>query len=187
MPHDLTQLPPDLPQPEDDGACDHLLGRHLPSVALPATTGPRIDVSAVPTRWTVLYVYPRTGVPGVEIPQGWDAIPGARGCTPQSCSYRNEYEAFCRREASVFGVSTQTTEAQREFAEREHIPFALLSDHDREFGSALQLPTFTVEGSDLYKRVTLIARGGVIEHVRYPVFPPNEDAIDTLRWLQTRS
>ena len=134
-----------------------------------------------------MYVYPRTGVPGVEMPEGWDAIPGARGCTPQSCSYRDEFEAFRRLDASVFGLSTQTADAQREFASREHIPFALLSDADRVFGSALKLPTFTVERAVLYKRVTLVAQRGLIEHVRYPVFPPNEDALETLKWLRANS
>lgn len=187
MLHDPTKLPLNLPRPEDDGACDHLRGRYLRHVALRATSGSLIDVSDIPTIWTVVYVYPRTGVPGVEMPSGWDAIPGARGCTPQSCSYRDDYEEFLRLDALVFGLSTQATGAQREFAEREHIPFPLLSDHDHEFGSALELPTFNVQGDDLYKRVTLIARGGAIQHVRYPVFPPNEDAVETLRWLRSHS
>ena len=187
MTHGPTELPPDLPRPEDDGGCAHLEGRSLPSVALEATTGRAVDVSSVPARWVVMYVYPRTGVPGVEMPEGWDAIPGARGCTPQSCSYRDEFEAFRRLDASVFGLSTQTADAQREFASREHIPFALLSDADRVFGSALKLPTFTVERAVLYKRVTLVAQRGLIEHVRYPVFPPNEDALETLKWLRANS
>src|SRR5919106_3756141 len=113
--------------------------------------------------------------------------PGGVRRTPQSCSYRDDYEEFLRLDALVFGLSTQATGAQREFAEREHIPFPLLSDHDHEFGSALELPTFYVQGDDLYKRVTLIARGGAIQHVRYPVFPPNEDAVETLRWLRSHS
>lgn len=121
------------------------------------------------------------------MPAGWDAIPGARGCTPQSCSYRDDYEAFLGLDASVLGLSTQATKSQREFAIREHIPFPLLSDEDRAFGSALELPTFDAGGQELYKRVTLIARRGRIEHVRYPVFPPNEDATETLSWLRSQS
>lgn len=185
--HGPAKLPSNLPRPEDDGACDHLQGRLLPSVTLLATSGSRIDVSDIPTTWTVVYVYPRTGVPGVEMPSGWNAIPGAVGCTPQSCSYRDDYHEFLALDASVVGLSTQATDAQREFAEREHIPFPLLSDEDREFGSALELPTFNVQGEERYKRVTLIARGGQIEHVRYPVFPPNEDAVETLGWLRSHS
>lgn len=187
MTHDPTELPSNLPRPENDGACDHLQGRSFPNVALPATSGSLIDVSDIDTTWTVVYVYPRTGVPGVEMPPGWDAIPGARGCTPQACSYRDDYDEFVALDASVFGLSTQATEAQREFAEREHIPFPFLSDHDRDFGSALELPTFNVDCEDLYKRVTLIARGGQIEHVRYPVFPPNDDAVETLGWLRSHA
>lgn len=121
------------------------------------------------------------------MPPGWDAIPGARGCTSQCCAYRDDYAEFRRLDASVFGVSTQASEAQREFAQREHIPFPLLSDQGHHFGSALDLPTFDVEGEQLYKRVTLIARGVEIQHVRYPVFPPDEDAVETLRWLTMHS
>lgn len=187
MVHDPTKLPPNLPRPEDDGACDHLRGRLLPSVALQSTTGRWIDVSGVETSWVVVYIYPRTGLPGVEVPTGWDAIPGARGCTPQSCSYRDNHAALLDLDVSVFGLSTQTTEAQTEFAEREHIPFPLLSDRGYEFGSRLELPTFEVDANKLYKRLTLIARGGRIEHVRYPVFPPDEDATETLRWLRSHS
>lgn len=186
-PHDPTELPSNLPRPEDDGACDHLPGRSLPNVALRATDGSRVNVSEVTTTWTVVYVYPRTGVPGVDMPDGWDAIPGARGCTPQSCSYRDDYDSFIALDACVLGLSTQSSEAQQEFAEREHIPFPLLSDSDRTFGTALGLPAFNVDGESLYKRVTLIARDGRIAHVRYPVFPPNEDAVETLGWLRAHS
>lgn len=187
MVHDPTRPPSDLPQPEDDGACDHVQGRYLPHIALPATTGLPFHISDIPTTWTVIYVYPRTGVPGVEMPAGWDAIPGARGCTPQSCAFRDDYEAFLGLDASVVGLSTQAPEAQCEFVNREHIPFPLLSDQDRAFGSDLELPTFKADGQELYKRVTLIARRGRIEHVRYPVFPPDEDATETLKWLRSHS
>ena len=142
-----------------------------------------VDLVAATDGTAVIYVYPRTGVPGVEMPQGWDAIPGARGCTPQSCSYRDDYSAFQVVGVDVYGLSTQSTEAQMEFAGREHIPFPLLSDPDRHLGSTLDLPTFTAGGDVLYRRVTLIVEAGRIVHVRYPVFPPTSDADETLAWL----
>jgi len=131
-------------------------------------------------------VYPRTGVPGVEMPDGWDSIPGARGCTPQSCSYRDEYAEYQKLGVVVFGLSTQHSDAQVEFASREHIPFPLLSDPDRTVGRALDLPTFSAGGDVLYRRLTLIVESGRIAHVRYPVFPPNSDAGETLAWFRDR-
>lgn len=145
-----------------------------------------VDLAAATAGTTVIYVYPRTGIPGVEMPEGWDAIPGARGCTPQSCSYRDDYAAFRSLGVDVYGLSTQSTEAQTEFAGREHIPFPLLSDPERHLGAALHLPTFTADGDVLYRRVTLIADSRHIAHVRYPVFPPNSDAEETLAWLRSR-
>ena len=145
-----------------------------------------LDLVAATDGTAVIYVYPRTGVPGVEMPEGWDAIPGARGCTPQSCSYRDDYSAFQALGVDIYGLSTQSTEAQMEFAARKHIPFPLLSDPEQQLGSALGLPTFTAGGEVLYRRVTLIADAGRIVHVRYPVFPPNRDADDTLAWLRSR-
>lgn len=184
MAHDPRQLPSSVPV--DDGACDHLVGLPMPDVQLASTQGDTVDLVAATARTAVIYIYPRTGVPGVEMPAGWDAIPGARGCTPQSCSYRDDYSAFQALGVSVYGLSTQPTEAQTEFASREHIPFPLLSDPDRHLGSALSIPTFTADEEVLYRRVTLIAESRRIVHVRYPVFPPNSDADDTLAWLRSQ-
>lgn len=157
----------------------------MPDVQLASTSGEMVSMVEVTHTPAVIYVYPRTGVPGVEMPRGWDAIPGARGCTPQSCSYRDDYSAFQALGVGVYGLSTQSTEAQTEFAAREHIPFPLVSDPDRHLGSALDLPTFTADGDVLYRRVTLIVEAGRIVHVRYPVFPPNSDADETLAWLRS--
>jgi peroxiredoxin len=187
MPHDPTQLPSDLPVPVDDGACDHLLGMTLPDVEVQVSDGGTVRLGNLGLGTGVIYVYPRTGVPGVEMPDGWDAIPGARGCTPQSCSYRDDYAAFQELSVDVHGLSTQPTDAQAEFAAREHIPFPLLSDPERRVGRALNLPTFTAGGEALYRRVTLIIEDGVIVHVRYPVFPTNTDAQETLGWLRSRN
>lgn len=185
MVHDPSQLPPDLPRPEDDGACDHLRGQRLPSLSLLASNGEDIDPTKVETRWVVIYIYPRTGVPGVEMPEGWDSTPGARGCTPQSCAFRDSHSAFADVGAVVFGLSAQSHEDQMEFSRREHLPFLLLSDPHMALGGTLGLPTFQAAGETLYKRVTLIARSGIIEHVRYPVFPPDEDSEQVLSWLRS--
>lgn len=184
MHNDPTQLPDDLPRPTDDGASDHLPGRALPSVEILATDGSMVDLSAAPSPWTVVYIYPRTGVPGVDPPTGWDQIPGARGCTPQSCSFRDVHGELADVGATVYGLSTQSHDEQVEFSRREHIPFRLLSDPERIVGEALDLPVFEADGIVAYKRMTLIARGGTIAHVRYPVFPPDRDADDVLAWLQ---
>jgi peroxiredoxin len=158
----------------------------LPRVALQSTGGRKIDLSALEGK-TVIYVYPRTGRPDQEVPPGWNAIPGARGCTPQSCAFRDHYEELKRAGASqVFGLSTQDTEYQREAAERLHLPFELLSDEGLGFARALKLPTFDVAGMRLIKRLTLIARDGVIQKVFYPVFPPDRNAGDVLDWLRNR-
>lgn len=158
----------------------------MPHLHLSSTGGGEVDLAALSSGPAVVYVYPRTGVPGVDPLDGWDAIPGARGCTPQSCSYRDEISAFRELGVEVFGLSTQVTAAQQEFAEREHIPFPLLGDPDGELGTALALPTFVAGGDVLYKRVTLIVDDGTIVYVRYPVFPPNTDAGVTLAWLRSR-
>jgi peroxiredoxin len=182
----LYELPYDLPAPVDDGACDHLVGTRLPSVPLLSTAGRLVDVSRLAGR-TVVYVYPRTGRPDVDPPQGWNEIPGARGCTPQSCAFRDHYQALRRHGAQVFGLSTQDTEYQREAVERLHLPFELLSDAALAFTKALRLPTFVVEGMTLIKRLTLIAREAQIEKVFYPVFPPDQNAADVLAWLEPHS
>jgi peroxiredoxin len=182
--HDPTQLPADLPAPQDDGGARHLPGMRLPRVKLAATDGSQVDLSALRGR-TVVYAYPRTGRPGAQLPSGWDAIPGARGCTPQSCGFRDHFADL--RAAGVehlFGLSTQDTDYQREAVARLHLPFALLSDAKLQLQEALGLPTFVVDGMTLLKRLTLVIDDGTIRHVFYPVFPPDKSAAETLAWLQ---
>ena len=179
QPHDLYTLPPGLPAPEDDGAADHLPGRELPHVVLESSQGP-VDVAS----FSVLYVYPRTGKPGEPSLPGWDDIPGARGCTPQSCAFRDHAAELAELGATVAGLSAQSLEAQREFAGRNHIPYPVVSDARLVLRDELGLPTFDVAGHTLYKRLALVARGGVIEHVFYPVFPPDRNAADVLAWLR---
>jgi peroxiredoxin len=177
-------LPANLPRPVDDGRADHLRDMAVPHVSLPSTAGRMVDVSDFDAPRTVIYCYPMTGVPGKPLPAGWDMIPGARGCTPQTCGFRDHYEELTQLKANVYGFSTQTTEFQREMADRLHVPFEILSDSEFRLCDALRLPTFEVEGMRLVKRLTLIVRGGRIEHVFYPVFPPNESADQVLRWLR---
>jgi peroxiredoxin len=177
------ELPNDLPVPEDDGAADHLPGIRLPSVPLASTSGEIVDLSALPGR-TVVYCYPMTGRPDRSLPAGWDEIPGARGCTPQTCSFRDHHAELRSLGASVFGSSTQDTEYQREAATRLHLPFALLSDSDLAFAGALGLPTFEVDGMVLLKRLTLVIDEGWIEKVFYPVFPPDRSAEEVVEWLE---
>lgn len=185
---DYSALPPDLPVPVDDGAADHLPGRALPALALPATTGGTIDLAAAAAAagTLVLYVYPRTGVPGEPLPDGWDAIPGARGCTPQSCAFRDHHAELRALDAGVLGLSAQPADEQAAFAAREHIPFPLVSDADLRLAAELRLPTFEAGGMTLYKRITLIVRDGAIAHAFYPVFPPDRNAADVLAWLRER-
>ena len=177
------ELPNDLPVPEDDGAADHLPGMRLPSVPLASTSGEIVDLSALPGR-TVVYCYPMTGRPDRSLPAGWDEIPGARGCTPQTCSFRDHHAELRSLGASVFGSSTQDTEYQREAATRLHLPFALLSDSDLALAGALGLPTFEVDGMVLLKRLTLVIDEGWIEKVFYPVFPPDRSAEEVVEWLE---
>ena len=179
-----NDLPADLPVPEDDGACDHLVGLKMPSLRLSSTKGGHVDVSFQGGRRTVLYFYPMTGVPGKSLPDGWDAIPGARGCTPQACSFRDHHKEIAALDAEVFGVSTQSTDYQSEVADRLHLPFAILSDADFRLVEALKLPTFRADGVRLVKRLTLIVRNGRIEHVFYPVFPPTESGARVVEWLE---
>ena len=183
----IHELPADLPVPQDDGACDHLEGMKLPTVALRSTRGRSVDLSGLKGT-TVVYIYPRTGRPDREMLAGWNAIPGARGCTPQSCAFRDHYDELkSAGAAQVYGLSTQDTAYQQEAAERLHLPFELLSDEKLEFARALKLPTFEVEGMKLIKRLTLILRDGAIAKVFYPVFPPDRKAGDVLAWLATRT
>jgi peroxiredoxin len=181
-PFNLYQLPDDLPVPTDDGACDHLLGLRLPAVPLRATDGQAVDLASGAGR-SVVYCYPRTGRPDEPPPDGWDAIPGARGCTPQSCAFRDHHQELRDLGARVFGLSTQDTEYQREAVGRLHLPFPLLSDAELRFTHALRLPTFEVAGMTLLKRLTVIVRDGAIEHVFYPIFPPDANAAEVVRWL----
>jgi len=185
--HDPTVLPAGIPVPQDDGAARHLSGRKLPRVALAATDGSRVDLSKFSAR-TVVYVYPRTGVPGQLPPEGWDQIPGARGCTPQSCSFRDHFAELKQLGvAQLYGLSTQDTAYQREAAERLHLPFAILSDAGLELTRELDLPTFTTSGMTLLKRMALVIDDGVITKVFYPVFPPDKNAEEVIAWLRTQS
>jgi peroxiredoxin len=184
----VDALPPDLPAPEDDGAADHLPGMQVPALSLPSTRGGEVRLDELSGR-TVLFCYPRTGQPGQELPPGWDAIPGARGCTPEACSFRDGHRQFADLGVRVVALSTQDGDYQREMAERLELPFEVLSDADLRLVHALRLPTFEAElgGGDratLVKRLTLVIRDGVIEHVFYPVFPPDAHAAEVLDWLR---
>jgi peroxiredoxin len=182
---DPTALPGDLPVPQDDGAADHLSGLQLPAVALPSTSGEHVRLDRLGHGRTVLYAYPMTGTPGVDPPDGWDQIPGARGCTPESCGFRDHHADLAHAGAGVYGISTQTTEQQREAAERLRLPFELLSDAAHALSSAMRLPTMEVAGVTMLKRLTLVVRDGRVEHVFYPVFPPDAHAAEVLGWLRS--
>jgi peroxiredoxin len=183
--HDPTVLPPDIPVPQDDGAARHLAGLELPSLSLPATNGTEVDLSKL-KGVTVVYIYPRTGVPGQPSPDGWDAIPGARGCTPQSCSFRDHFAELKQLGvAQLYGLSTQDSNYQREAADRLHLPFPVLSDVALKLAQAIRLPTFTVAGMILLKRMALVIEDGVITKVFYPVFPPDKNAEEVITWLRT--
>jgi len=181
----LNQLPTDLPVPQDDGACNHLVGMPLPNVALLATDGSMVNLSQLAGR-LVIYCYPMTGQPNVPLPEGWDQIPGARGCTPQSCAFRDHYQELQALHANVFGLSVQSTEYQREMATRLHLPFQVLSDEQYQFQKALNLPTFVAAGMTLLKRVTLISHQGRIEAVHYPIFPSDSDPAWVLGYLKNK-
>jgi peroxiredoxin len=172
-----------LPPPEDDGGASHLTGASVPSVPLPATDGTAVDLSALRGR-VVVYAYPRTGVPGVDNPDGWDLIPGARGCTPQACAFRDHFSELKGLGVDhLLGLSTQDPAYQREVAERLHLPFAILSDEHLELTRQLRLPVFEAAGMTLLKRLTLVIDDGVIRHVFYPVFPPDRSAATLIAWL----
>lgn len=178
----LNQLPTDLPIPQDDGAAKHLVGMRLPAISLNTTTGKQLNPGEIKGR-LVIYCYPMTGQPNVALPDGWDQIPGARGCTPQSCSFRDHYQELRSLGADVVGLSVQSTEYQQEMADRLHLPFAVLSDVDYQFQQALQLPTFVAAGMTLLKRITLVANDGVIEAVHYPIFPSDSDPVWVIDYL----
>lgn len=175
-------LPPDLPPPTDRGGCDHLEGMTLPSVAMLATTGGEIDLSKR-SEWVVVFCYPMTGTPGVALPSGWNEIPGARGCTPQACSFRDLHAEISAHGAELYGLSVQSPAEQLEAMRRLHLPYPLLSDAKFAFSDALDLPRFEADDRSYLERVTLIARHGVIVKVFYPVFPPDQNAADVLDWL----
>jgi peroxiredoxin len=182
--HDPNILPADIPAPQDDGAARHLTGLKLPPVALAATDGSQVDLSKLSGR-TVVYIYPRTGVPGRPMPEGWNEIPGARGCTPQSCGFRDHFAELERLGvARVFGLSSQDSAYQREAVERLHLPFAVLSDERLELARAIKLPTFKVAGMTLLKRMALVIDDGIITKVFYPVFPPDKNAEEVIAWLR---
>jgi peroxiredoxin len=171
---ELNKIPANLPEPLDDGLADHLIGIRLPSLSLLSTNGTKIDLSQIQGRF-VVYCYPRTGTPNSSLPEGWDQIPGARGCTPQSCAYRDHYQELKALGAEVFGLSVQTSEYQKEMVGRLHLPFPVLSDEQFEFQQALNLPTFDVAGMTLLKRLTLVIMDGIVEALHYPVFPSDSD------------
>jgi peroxiredoxin len=181
--HDFP-LPDNLPVPKDDGAAKHLKNSAVPDVSLQSVTGRCVNPSRLDSGRTVVYCYPMTGVPGKALPEGWDLIPGARGCTPQTCGFRDNFAEFSKLGAKVFGLSTQTTEYQKEMVTRLGVPFEVLSDADFKFCDALRLPTFEVDGKRLLRRLTMVLRNGKIEEVFYPVFPPNESASQVLAWLR---
>ncbi|MFD2235962.1 peroxiredoxin [Aureimonas populi] len=184
---DFANLPDGLEPPQDDGAARHLEGRSLPHVSLASTAGGTVDLGALPGL-CVLYCYPLTGRPGTSLPGGWNEIPGARGCTPQACAFRDLHKEFVRRGvAHLFGISTQTTAWQKEAAERLHLPFALLSDSSLVLQDMLDLPVMDVDGEALLKRLTMISRDGRIEKVFYPVFPPDRNADEVIAWRDTHS
>jgi peroxiredoxin len=177
-------LPPNLPRPVDEGDADHLKGMHMPKITLPSSSGRTVDLWELSAPRVVIYAYPMTGVPGRPLPERWDLIPGARGCTPQTCNFRDHHQELAQLETCVFGLSTQTTEYQREMAGRLKLPFEILSDAEFRLCDALRLPTFQVDGMRLMKRLTFVVRKSQIEQVFYPVFPPNESADRVLTWLR---
>ena len=186
MTDDVYTLPPDLPVPEDDGAADHLLGMMLPQLTLQSSAG-QVSRRELGLERLVLYAYPRTGRPGEPSPPGWDAIPGARGCTPESCAFRDHAAEVSELGASLAGLSAQTLEEQVEFAERNHIAYPVIADPDLRLARALRLPTFDAAGMTLYKRITLVVEACAIAKVFYPVFPPDKSAGEVVAWLRSRA
>lgn len=180
-----SALPTNLPVPEDDGACSHLPGVHIPSVSLPSTSGDTVDLSLLPGR-TILFCYPRTAAPGETITDEWNMIPGARGCTPQACAFRDAMMQLLRLGVhNLFGMSTQDIPYQQEAREQNHLPYHLLSDEKLDFANALKLPLFEWKGRQLIKRLALVIEGGIIVRVWYPVFPPDQNAAQVVEWLKS--
>ena len=184
---DYLDLPTELPVPQDDGAADHLPGTAMPHIELQSTAGRTVALDQLGPGRTVLYIYPRSGVPGEPLPEGWDAIPGARGCTPEACGFRDHHaELGSAGAANVYGLSSQDTDYQAELVDRLNLPFEILSDPELALVDALGLPTFIANGAPLYKRITLILADGRIEHAFYPIFPPDQHASEVLEWLSER-
>lgn len=185
MSSNLSSLPVSLPKPEDDGACDHLPGRALPPISLTSTAGRLVNLAEL-TAPTVIFFYPRNAQPHETIPEEWNLIPGARGCTPHSRGFRDLHQEFQALGFQVFGASTQDTEYQKELVHRVHLPFEILSDADFKLVNALKLPTFEYHGLRLVKRMAWVIEGGKINKVFYPVFPPDKNADEVLTWLKAR-
>ncbi|MBV8930659.1 MAG: peroxiredoxin [Mycobacteriaceae bacterium] len=185
MTDDYMNLPADLPVPHDDGRAVHLPGLRMPELVLSSSDGGSVDLAALPRGRTVIYLYPLTGRPGVDLPEGWDSIPGARGCSTEACSFRDHYGELQRAGAAeIYGMSSQSPEYQAEVVERLRLPFRMLSDPDLAAADAIDLPTFGAAGYDrLYARLTLIVNDGTIEHVFYPIFPPNAHAEQVVDWF----
>jgi peroxiredoxin/DNA-binding transcriptional MerR regulator len=182
---DYSALPKNLPAPEDDGGADHLPGTIVPPIGLLSTAGASVRLDSLGPRRTVIYIYPLTGRPGIDLPAGWNSIPGARGCTPEACGFRDHFHDLLEAGAGrVYGLSSQDTGYQNEVVERLRLPFDMLSDPALSLADALGLPTFEASGTRLFKRLTLVIRDGVIEHVFYPIFPPDEHAEQVLTWLR---
>lgn len=183
---DLYRLPANLPVPADDGGCAHLTGSEVPEVSLPSTAGGAVSLREESAAgWAVVFVYPKTGHPDVAPLPGWDAVPGARGCTPQACAIRDRHARFVELSARVFGLSTQDPAYQAEAASRLHLPYPLLSDAARSFSGPLRLPSFPLAGETFLRRCTLFLRAGRVAHVQYPIFPPDGSAELALDWLRS--
>lgn len=180
---DLNTLPSNLPIPEDDGQAKHLIGTRIPSITLKSTTGKLVDLSKL-EGWQVIYCYPLTGRPDVNLPENWDMIPGARGCTPQVCAFRDHHQELRGMGVGLVGVSVQSTAYQQEMVQRLHVPFDILSDRHYKFTDALRLPTMTTNGHRFLRRITLITHFGTIRHVNYPVFPPHEEPDRVIEWFK---
>jgi peroxiredoxin len=180
-------LPADLPVPADDLACDHLRGMRIPSVSLKTTTGESVNIAEISATPTVFFFYPETGRPGAPIPKDWNQIPGARGCTPQSCGFRDQYREFKELGFEVFGVSAQSLDEQIDFAKRNNLPYELLNDSDFRLTNALRLPTFKFESKTFIKRLALVVKDRSIERVFYPVFPADKNAETVLNYLRGKS
>jgi peroxiredoxin len=181
----LNELPANLPRPTDDGGARHLKGMAMPDLELPSTANRRVNLSKIDAPRVVIYAYPMTGRPDRQLPAGWDDIPGARGCTPETCGFRDHHKDLAKLHTEVYGVSTQDTPYQQEMVKRLEVPFEVLSDEHLALVRALKLPTFTVDGMVLMKRLTLVVKSGRIEHVFYPVFPPDKHADEVIAWLKS--